>query len=390
MTFRTGKNPSAWLRAPVIGVLAVSAALAAGAGHAVAGAPSTAAPLTLPGPTGTSPVGTSSVRLVDTSRVDGFAPTPRARELVARFWYPAAGGGTVRTPYYAPPVAALYANLLKLPATTLTSVSTPARSDARAQGGRHPVVLFSAGWGVESMYYTELLTDLASHGYVVVAVDHTYEVSVQFPGGRFVPARDIPEFDGSSDRTRVADIRFVLGQLKWIDREGPLAGRLDLSHIAMVGHSAGGATVASVMQVDRRVIAGVDIDGTLRGGVEKVGLDRPFMFLRAHRGKVDDVFMNAVQFRTKQTGPLVTATFKHVQHLGFSDFMVLVPQLEKQLPGLRQLIPIGTADPARTVAAQRVYVRAFLDTYLRDRPSSLLSGGKSPFAGVDVDVQEAR
>ena len=114
------------------------------------------------------------------------------------------------------------------------------------------------------------------------------------------------------------------------------------------------------------------------------------MFLGAHRGKVDDVYINAVFFRTKQSGPLVTATFKHVQHLGFSDFMVLVPQLERQVPGLRQLIPIGTADPTRTIAAQRAYVRAFVDLRLNGRPSPLLSGAMSPFAGVDVEIQEAR
>jgi dienelactone hydrolase len=388
-SLRNGRR-SARLRAPLISMLAFSAVLAAGAGQAGARPPAQAPPLTLPGPSGATAIGTFSIRLVDTSRVDEFAPQPRARELAVRLWYPAASGGTVRTPYYPPPVAALYAGLLGLKTSVLSSLSTPARSGALAQGGRHPVILFSAGWGVESLYYTELLEDLASHGYVVVAVDHTYEVSVQFPGGRFVPARKIPEFDGSSDRTRIADARFVLGQLASLDRKGPLAGRLDLSRIAMVGHSAGGATTASVMQLDRRVVAGIDIDGTLRGGVEKVGLDRPFMFLRAHRGKVDDRFMNAIEFRAKQRGPLVTATFTHVQHLGFSDFMLLVPQLEQQVPGLRKLIPIGTANPYRTVAAQKQYVRAFLDTYLRGRPSPLLTAEPSPFAGVDVTTQAAR
>ena len=375
---------------PLIGALALSAVLAAGAGQAGARTPAHAQQLTLPAPSGATSVGTFALRVVDTSRVDGFAPKPRARELALRVWYPASGGGTVRTPYYPQPVAALYEHLLGLPKSTLGSLSTPARSNALAQSGRHPVVLFSAGWGIESLHYTTLLEHLASNGYVVVAIDHTYEVSVQFPGGRFVPARKIPEFDGSSDRTRIADVRFVLGQLASFDRKGPLAGRLDLGRIAMVGHSAGGATAASVMRADKRVIAGVDIDGSLRGGTEHVDLGRPFMFLRAHRGKVDDLYMNAVDFRTKQTGPLVTATFRHVQHLGFSDFMLLVPQLEQQLPGIRAQVPIGTADPARTVAAQRAYVLAFLDTYLRGKPSALLTRTTSPFADVELSTQTGR
>jgi predicted dienelactone hydrolase len=169
-----------------ITLLAGLAALAAAIAPAAA-RPAPAAPL--PAPTGAAPVGTLVLRLVDTSRVDPFAPEPRARELLLRFWYPAAGRSGEPTPYFAPRVAALYADQLNIPTRILTAFSVPARTNARPQAGRHPVVLFSPGFGVPSSNYALLLDDLASHGYVVLAIDHPYEAPLVFPGGRLVPPR---------------------------------------------------------------------------------------------------------------------------------------------------------------------------------------------------------
>jgi alpha-beta hydrolase superfamily lysophospholipase len=247
-------------------------------------------------------------------------------------------------------------------------------------------VLFSPGFGVPSSNYALLLDDLASHGYVVLAIDHPYEAPLVFPGGRLVP----PTLgDNGRDNTRtppvrLRDARFVLDHLAALDRHGALAGRLDLTRIAMIGHSQGGATAASLMLADHRVAAGADIDGSLRGRVERVALDRPFLLVRADRGPRNDWFLHTIEFRKRQRGPLVTATFADVQHMGFSDYLALVPRLEPQVPGIRKLVPIGRADPVRTLAAERGIVRAFLDTYLRDRPATLPGLG---YPGVRITAR---
>ena len=49
----------------------------------------------------------------------------------------------------------------------------------------------------------------------------------------------------------------------------------------MFGHSLGGATAAAAMLEDRRIKAGVNLDGTLFGPVVNAGLDRPFMLVAA-------------------------------------------------------------------------------------------------------------
>jgi hypothetical protein len=185
---------------------------------------------------------------------------------------------------------------------------------------------------------------------------------------------------------RLRDARFVLGRLAALDRHGALAGRLDLTRIAMIGHSQGGATAASLMLADHRVAAGADIDGSLRGRVEHVALDRPFLVVRADRGRRSDWFLHTTEFSERQRGPLVTATFADVQHMGFSDYLALVPRLEPQVPSLRRLVPIGKADPARTLAAERAIVRSILDAYLRGRPAD--PAAASP--GVSVTTRPGR
>ena len=71
----------------------------------------------------------------------------------------------------------------------LESVKLAATVDATplARRGGWPVVLFSPGFGVERELYAGLVEDLASHGYVVVSIDHPHDAGVvEFPDGRVV------------------------------------------------------------------------------------------------------------------------------------------------------------------------------------------------------------
>lgn len=90
----------------VVGVVLTVAAdrwIAAPAAHAEPGA---IPRLRLPAPTGPHWVGTTSLHLVDDSRIDPLAPTPRVRELVVRLWYPAAQSRQPAAAYMTPGVAA--------------------------------------------------------------------------------------------------------------------------------------------------------------------------------------------------------------------------------------------------------------------------------------------
>src|SRR5205814_5780706 len=185
----------------------------------------------------------------------------------------------------------------------LESVKLDALADVvpLTRRGGWPVVLFSPGFGVERELYAGRVEDLASHGYVVVAIDHTHDASiVEFPDGRVVVPTSQMEITAALS-VRVADTRFVLSELSRLGRSGFFAGRLDLGHVGMFGHSLGGAAAASTMRVDSRIDAGADLDGLLFGEARSAGLSRPFMLMSAGPGFAADP--NRAGFWSRLRGP---------------------------------------------------------------------------------------
>src|SRR6185436_3554716 len=128
---------------------------------------------TLPAPTGPFAVGRRSFAWRDTTRADPLAPDSTAkRELFAWVWYPAARGAARVAPYLPP---AWIDALVRAPRTQRLdrvhshALDAPPLANAPAE---FPVLIFSPGLGNLPTNYTSLLEDVASHGYVVVAVAH--------------------------------------------------------------------------------------------------------------------------------------------------------------------------------------------------------------------------
>ncbi|GAA3752666.1 hypothetical protein HDA32_004518 [Spinactinospora alkalitolerans] len=424
---------AAVLRGPgiVAGALAAGLALTLSTAPALAGTAPAAIPespgegfrFTLPEPTGRHDVGTVELHLVDEDRADPWNPE-RARELMVSIWYPAKGGRGHERARYAPSgtAAALDAEVapqlgLEPGDLDIAGVRTAARTGVPADRrlGERPVVLFSPGGGVSRTLGTALVQDLASRGYVVVTVDHTGEAPVEFPGGRVEGVRydaEDPHLYRDLMDARVRDTRFLLDELETIedggnpDAEGrrlpPGLGRiLDLSEIGMFGHSAGGSAAAHTMHEDRRVDAGIDMDGSISFGapgsqqradfeerfpVAQRGLDRPFMLMGGSGEKdpenpgadpahTHETFDDWAALWDNSTGWKLDVNFPEARHFSFTDHLVALPRIREEFDLDEALITpaIGTVDdPARMHRSQRAYVAAFFDEHLRHRPQPLL------------------
>ncbi len=347
----------------LVAALATSALL-------LTGTPATVADvrLTLPDPTGRHRIGTVSLHLTDRSRPDPWVPAEPARELMVQIWYPARSvHGHPRAGWVSPGVAAR----INPPGSGLRLPVTHGHIGAPAAPGRRPVVLYSPGFGLERTSSTALVEDLASHGYVVVTVDHTYDAQlVEFPDGRIAARAVPPDTDiARALAVRVADSRFVLDRLTRTVL--PHGITVDPARIGMLGHSLGGAAAADTMRADRRVRAGINMDGTFAGPVLGTGLDRPFLMLGAEPDPAEpDESWNRMWAGLR--GPRHWLELRGARHLSFTDFQVLWPQAG--VPAADSARAIGTIDGGRSVAVQRAYVRAFLDRYLRHRDGRLLAG----------------
>lgn len=172
------------------------------------------------------------------------------------------------------------------------------------------MLVFSHGGGVDRSLYTAQYEDFASHGYVVAAIAHTYLThTVAFPDGRVLRMEDrralpLPAVDttlalwrqrfgatAANNRMRYAiaagDVRFVIDQMARYAREtslnAPFFGKLDLSRIGALGHSMGGIAAAVACQIDARIKACMNQDGTsdalpaVRDSSGQI-MRQPFMF----------------------------------------------------------------------------------------------------------------
>ena len=113
---------------------------------------------------------------------------------------------------------------------------------APATGGELPVILFSHGHGASNFLasmrgYGPLADFYAGHGFVVILPTHQNSKTLALgPTGPEGPL---------FWRSRAQDMHVILDRLDEIEAAVPgLAGRLDKSRIAAVGHSLGGHTVA--------------------------------------------------------------------------------------------------------------------------------------------------
>jgi dienelactone hydrolase len=361
-------------------VVAVIAALAAGM-VLVAPASGVAAPradgqLTLPAPTGRHWVGMDSLYLVDRDRPDPWVP-PAPRELMVSVWYPAAAAHGARVPYATAEESALVlAEIPGVPEDALTRVRTHARVGAPPLRTHHrqPLVVLSPGFGLPRWTLTALAEDLASRGYVVVGVDHTYEATaVTFPDGRVAECVVCtgpwtpPEIAAS----RTLDISFVLDRVLGHRLYGKL---IDHRRIAVAGHSLGGAAAATTMLADRRVDAGANLDGSFQPALE-TDLARPFLMLGAgtqHGLPGQDPSWDETW--PHLTGWRVWLHVPEMEHLSPTDVAVLGEWLG---------IPTQPLSGVRTVEVTRAYVNAFVDLHLRNRPQPLLDGPSPRFPEVD-------
>jgi hypothetical protein len=132
----------------VSALLAVAGSVAADPAAGEPEAPAAAASITLPRPTGRFPVGTVSLRWVDASRPDPFLPG-RRRELLVQLWYPAARTASSPPARYLPSGAArAFERLGGIATPVFDRIRVHARSSAPVVSGRHPMVLFSPGFGM--------------------------------------------------------------------------------------------------------------------------------------------------------------------------------------------------------------------------------------------------
>lgn len=315
---------------------------------------------------------------------------------VAEVWYPAAAGsGYVPSSGTTSPnasasgsTAAMYDLKDWLPSAVKTSLGKRSIAPINALGirnapgldGRHPVIVFSHGFGGYRLQSSFLMSHLASWGFVVAAPDHPSRTLGTVLSGKI-------RFGQTKD---VDDLKGTLTALTNADRStGPLKGLLDLDNVGAIGHSAGANAVINWSAKEPRLQVVVALAGGASSilGTPKGGLV-PILYIAGENDQIIRVRSIQQAFDT-QNAPRRIIRLKRSGHLAFSDICTinrgkggLVGTAESLkipvLPMLRTLAQDGCNPPNAPVEEAWPVIRLATLAQLRT-----VFGAGSPGFGLD-------
>jgi len=346
--------------------------------------------------------GVSDLHLVDDTRGEPFTEdTDDSRELMVRLFYPVARGYAGEyAPYMDESSAAAFEADIPLPSVQgITSLVRPRillDAPPAPRDAPFPVLVFSPGFGTTRYEYTALLEEMASHGYVVVAINHPGISGVTvFPDDHEIPMpevsdTDVPQFIEDQHDMLVEDARFVLDAMALLaagDPDGVWTGRLDLSKVGAFGHSLGGSVAVGLCREDARCLAADDIDGSLWGNAASAEpFAKPlFLFLSESHALASDPSVSAVW--DEASADAFAALVGGAAHIDFADYLLMLtaaPDVDPSLLGL------GSLDAEVMHDINRDMNIAFFDAYVESGSAEEIDAVASEHEEVDLTPKAAR
>lgn len=319
-------------------------------------------------PSGPYSIGTKTYDMIDSTRDEILSEEQNDnRKIAIQVWYPAEPKKEAeRSKLIANPkaVANGLERMTKVPYfffDHLKYIETYGVEDAPVslEKTNYPVILFSHGYGSgyrsQSLYQVQ---ELASQGYIVVTIDHTYfSLATIFTNGKSVPFKsDLGWPTLINDKSReyvdmwAQDARFVLDQLEIMNKSNPqslLHNKLDLSKVGYLGASFGGPVAARIMQLDDRFKAGVNQDAKpfYHEEIVQKGLEQPFMYMQSSQRLSDltddqlieygvtreqwnrlpqEMDADIQRFYSSLKGKGYIVKFEGTEHLTFSDMYLFI------------------------------------------------------------------
>ncbi|GIP18129.1 carboxylic ester hydrolase [Paenibacillus montaniterrae] len=356
----------------------------------------------LPKPDGAYSVGTKTFHLTDRGREESLTNNPHdKRELMIQVWYPAQDlNGQKQAPLFPEDASTFheyierFADGFGLPAFALdywryiktNSYENATISSAEA---RYPVVIVSHGFGTSRLLHASQAEHLASHGFVTVAIDHTYSTTATaFPDGRVTGLTTEQYLNGASENIDklgniwTQDADFVIDQLNQLNRDA-FERKLDMDNIGMMGHSFGGATAFNTAYSNHRIKAGINMDGSLYNVNDKQAISKPFLFMESssfidlknkalsgniseeeikNSGLTKEEFNKMIEERKREYKIIDQASMVYIEgteHYNFTDL-----QLYSKL--LKLLGMTGDIDGKRSANIVNQYVLDFFNKHLKE------------------------
>ncbi|MGK7394203.1 MAG: alpha/beta hydrolase family protein [Candidatus Cyclobacteriaceae bacterium M3_2C_046] len=377
----------------------------------------------LPETRGPYHVGTQQI-YIPTGKEEKITKDPNdRRELMCKIWYPGeadisamegeryieeSGRSGFATKYGLPPATFNYLDL----------VETYAFPDITVAEGHFPVLIFSHGYGSKATGYYALLTEIASQGYVIINMNHTYEsLGVTFPDGSkkyfdydyqqkissgsmevvkpvieaFRNGLDYEKrhpivrqavknyFEGGIEDRWAEDMLAVINLLEKWNNEGWLKNKLDLDKIGVFGHSVGGGSAGKLAMKDQRVKAAANLDGIQWGNQIDSLYHVPYLYISADwPAEHEDI--NAHVYINKSTDYFYESRLLNSGHSNFMDIPFMIP--------VRSIAGTGDINPYLGIEIVTKLITSFFDRHLKNVPDASLEKIDAQYELLEVVVYQ--
>ena len=342
----------------------------------------------LPKPKSLYLVGTNTFTFEDHSRKEWFTEEEEDnRKIVAQVWYPAESKSDSLSPYMdnfdiKQEYIVQQLNIPKHLIKGLKNIKTNSFYDAKIINQEFPVVIFSHGLGGTKIQNSINIEALASSGYIVIAIDHSYDAfltifnngeSAEFKSG--LPLHELKNQTVTEEifwetrlpqiNTRANDVSFIIDKFTELKIQGlDIAKSCNLNKIGIFGHSFGGGTGIVVSYFDNRISACLSLDGWLEPVPQEIinsGLNIPYCFIGQIQKNWDGVKYNdkkLKEFHNNNNDDSFIFEINNSTHMDYAD----IPYFN---PLIRVLKISGKAGKTLTIDLNKSIVN-FFNQYLKN------------------------
>lgn len=356
----------------------------------------------LPEPRGNYQVGTQDIQITTDRNEPITNDLTDKRSFMCKIWYPSDQDVSSKKsePYVDEASREGFATKYGLPASALNyldHIKTYVYKNIAVANKKFPVLIFSHGYGSKATGYYALLTEIASQGYIVVNMNHTYEsLGTTYPDSskaffdydfqRSISADAMSTiepiakafrsnlsyeqrhpivkkaiahyFEGDIQNRWAEDIISVLDLLESWNAEGNFKDHLDLDKIGVLGHSVGGGTAGNVAMKDSRIKAAANLDGIQWGTMIDSTYQIPYLYISAD-WPADHEDINSHIYINKSHDYFYEAKLLNSGHPNFMDIPFMIP--------VPDLAGTGTIDPYLGMEIVTKTVLAFFDKHLKNQ-----------------------
>lgn len=281
-------------------------------------------------------IGTTLLNLKDTTRQESFGPKTGRREIRLQIWYPTETKDGLKALWFADGEDVLQAmtksfglkgfmlnHLLEVESNALINVPISENEVT------YPVIVLSHGWASSRIFHMHYGEYLASNGYIVVGVDHTYgstatrlkDGSVASIDESILPEEDFLDEGAVLIDVYKEDIAFVMNELSFLNETlSMINNKMDLNQIGLLGHSTGGAA-SGLYAMENDIQSLVLLDPWFKP-VEAEPVDEPLLIICSDEWKEEDQYTDI-----KKMSPYIYA-LEDSRHQDFTLSYKLSPVLQ--------------------------------------------------------------